>query len=81
MAVTKFPVDPLKLNAVGSLTAGGNPITITATGEKFGDNMTAEWIDPTKSITVILPRARQFRTLVSLGVEQPPSVGRAYALA
>jgi hypothetical protein len=53
MAVAKFPVDPLKLNAVGNLTAGGTPVTITVTGENFGDDMTAEWIDPAKTVTVI----------------------------
>lgn len=53
MAVTKFPVDPLKLNAVGNLTAGGSPVTIPVTGENFGDNMTAEWIDPSKTVAVI----------------------------
>jgi hypothetical protein len=53
MAVAEFPVDPLKLNAVDNLTAEGNPVTITVTGENFGDNMTAEWIDPSKTITVI----------------------------
>jgi hypothetical protein len=50
MAVAKFPVDPLKLNAVGNLTAGGTPVTITVTGENFGDNMNAEWIDPSKTV-------------------------------
>jgi hypothetical protein len=53
MAVAKFAVDPLKLNVVGNLTAGGNPVTIKVTGENFGDNMTAEWIDPSKAVTVI----------------------------
>jgi hypothetical protein len=53
MAVAKFPVDSLKLNAVGDLTAGGSPVTITVTGENFGDNMTAEWTDPAKTVTVI----------------------------
>jgi hypothetical protein len=55
MAVAKFPVDPLKLNAVGNLTAAGTPVTITVTGENFSDNMTAEWIDPAKTVTVIAP--------------------------
>ena len=50
MAVAKFPVDPLKLNAVGNLTAGGTPVTITVTGENFGDNMNAEWMDPSKTV-------------------------------
>jgi hypothetical protein len=53
MAVAKFPVDPLKLNAVGNLTPGGSPVTIPVTGENFGDNMTAEWTDPSKTATVI----------------------------
>lgn len=53
MAVAKFPVDPLKLNAVGNITAGEAPVTITVTGENFGDNMTAEWIGPSKALTVI----------------------------
>ena len=51
--MAKFPVDPLKLNAVGNLTAGGTPVTTTVTGGNFGDNMTAEWIDPAKTVTVI----------------------------
>ena len=53
MAVAKFPVDPLKLNAVSNLTAGGTPLTVTVTGGNFDDSMTAEWIDPSKTITVI----------------------------
>lgn len=53
MAVTKFPVGPLKLNAIGNLTAGGSPVTIPLTGENFGDNMTADWIDPSKTVTAI----------------------------
>jgi hypothetical protein len=53
MAVAKFPVGPLKLNAIGNLTAGGSPVTIPLTGENFGDNMTAGWIDPSKTLTVI----------------------------
>jgi len=53
MAVVKFPVNPLKLDAVGGLTAGGTPVTITITGENFGDSMTAEWIDPSKTVTII----------------------------
>jgi hypothetical protein len=53
MAVAKFPVDPLKLNAVDNLTPGGSPVTIHVTGENFGDNMTAEWTDPSKTATVI----------------------------
>ena len=47
------PVDPLKLSAVGNLPAGGAPVTITVTGENFGDNMTAEWMDPSKAVNVI----------------------------
>lgn len=53
MAVTKFPVDPLKLDAVVNQPAGGSPITIKVTGENFGDNMTAEWVDPSNTLTVI----------------------------
>ena len=53
MAMARFPVDPLKLNAVGNLTAGGTPVAITVAGQNFGDNMSAEWIDPSKAVTVI----------------------------
>jgi hypothetical protein len=53
MAVAKFPVDPLKLDAVPNLTAGGAAVQVQITGENFGDNMTAEWNDPSKTVTVI----------------------------
>jgi hypothetical protein len=53
MAVTKFPVDPLKLNTVGNLTAGAARVTMPVTGENFGDNMAAEWIDPSNTVNVI----------------------------
>jgi hypothetical protein len=53
MAVAKFPVDPLKLNKVGDLAAGGSETKCTVNGENFGDNMSVEWIDPSKTVTLI----------------------------
>jgi hypothetical protein len=53
MAEAKFPVDSLKLNAIGNLAAGTDPVPVKITGENFGDNMTAEWIDASKTIALI----------------------------
>jgi hypothetical protein len=53
MAVIKFPIDPLKLDAVPSQTAGASPVTIKITGQHFADNMTAEWTDPAKKLNPI----------------------------
>ena len=53
MAEAKFPVDPLKLTTVPNVPAGANAVPITVTGGSFGDDMTAEWIDASKTITPI----------------------------
>lgn len=53
MAVVKFPVNPLKLGAIPNVNAGASPITIKVPGENFADNMTAEWSDPVKNVSLI----------------------------
>jgi hypothetical protein len=53
MAAAKFPVDPLKLGAVANVPAGTDAVAIKVTGENFGDNMTAEWLDPSKTASLI----------------------------
>jgi hypothetical protein len=53
MAVAKFPIDPLKLGKIADQLADSSPVSVKVTGEHFGDNMTAEWVDPSAKKNVI----------------------------
>jgi hypothetical protein len=53
MAVKKFPIDPLGLGKVPDQEAGAAPVSVTVPGENFGDNMTAEWSDPSGAKNLI----------------------------
>jgi hypothetical protein len=55
MAVVKFPVDPLKLDAVVAVEHGTAAIPVKVTGQNFGDNMTAEWTAPGRAAPTIIP--------------------------
>ena len=46
MAVKKFPIDPLKLGKIEGQPSSSAPVPVQVVGENFGDNMTAEWLDP-----------------------------------
>jgi hypothetical protein len=54
MAVVKFPVDPLKLDAVVAVEHGTAAIPVKVTGQNFGDNMTAEWTAPGQAAPTII---------------------------
>jgi hypothetical protein len=45
MAVCDFPVDPLTIDPLGSLTPSTNPVDVVVTGKNFGDGTTAQWTD------------------------------------
>jgi hypothetical protein len=53
MAVAKFPIDPLKLGKIADQLADSAPVSVKVTGEHFGDNMTAEWVDASAKKNVI----------------------------
>ena len=53
MAVAQFPIDPLELGKIPDQQAGAASVSVTIPGENFGDNMTAEWLDPSGNKNLI----------------------------
>ena len=80
MAVCSFPVDPLTIDPLGTLTPSDAAVAVSVTGKNFGDGMTALWTNVAGVAAAIaaaqVQRKSDTQLTVTLTPGQTPGLGK-----